>query len=199
MPGPGKNRVITNDRAELRVDTTIPTESKIQYNKPDIFLYDKKLNHIWLIEIGVTCVDNLKAVEVEKLHKYDILASELEIIYKAKVKILPIVITSKYFKIFMDLIGIKDSVLAYIQTIALKKTFEGMFVEYKHGFEDVMTKALILNKDYAVWNTHQRGANSMKRRHDEVTENEYSEEGQNNSKRITKDDGAVQGGPRPVN
>ncbi|XP_029654712.1 uncharacterized protein LOC115228214 [Octopus sinensis] len=137
-------------------------------------------------------------------HKYDILASELEIIYKAKVKILPIVITwdaitSKYFKIYMDLIGIKDSVLAYIQTIALKKTLEGMFVEYKHGFEDVMTKALILNKDYAVWNTHQRGANSMKRRHDEVTKNEYSEEGQNNSKRITKDDGAVQGGPRPVN
>ncbi|XP_029657501.1 uncharacterized protein LOC115231669 [Octopus sinensis] len=136
--------VITNDLAELRVDTTISTESKIQYNKPDIFLYDKKLNHIWLIEIGVTCVDNLKAVEVEKLHKYDILASELEIIYKAKIKILPIVITwdaisSKYFKIYMDLIGIKDSVLAYIQTIALKKTLEGMFVEYKHGFEDVMT------------------------------------------------------------
>ncbi|XP_029657784.1 uncharacterized protein LOC115232046 [Octopus sinensis] len=149
-------------------------------------------------------MDNLKAVEVEKLHKYDILASELEIIYKAKVKILPIVITldaitSKYFKIYMDLIGIKDSVLAYIQTIALKKTLEGMFVEYKHGFEDVMTKALILNKDYAVWNTHQSGANSMKRRHDEVTENVYSEEGQINSKRITKDDGAVQGGPRPVN
>ncbi|XP_029656112.1 uncharacterized protein LOC115230003 [Octopus sinensis] len=188
-----KDSLYTNDRAEIRVDTAIPTESKIQYNKPEIFLYDKKLNQIWLIEIRVTCMDNLKAVEVEKLHKYDILTGELVIIYKSKVKILPIVITwdaiaSKYLNIYMDLIAIKDNVLAYIQTIALKKTLEGMFVEYKHGFKDVMTKALILNKDYAVWNTYQSGANSKKRRHDEVTKTEYSEEGKINSKRIMKND-----------
>ncbi|XP_029657534.1 uncharacterized protein LOC115231718 [Octopus sinensis] len=85
--------IMSNSSAEIRVDTTIPTELKIQYNKPDIFLYDKKENLIWIIEVGVTSIDNLKSVEVEKMHKYDILASELQLIHKAKVKIVPIVLT----------------------------------------------------------------------------------------------------------
>ncbi|XP_029655888.1 uncharacterized protein LOC115229719 [Octopus sinensis] len=77
----------------MDLNTTILTELKIQYKKPDIFIYGKRENLIWLIEVGVTSIDNLKSVEVEKLHKYDILASELQLIHKAKVKLVQIVIT----------------------------------------------------------------------------------------------------------
>ncbi|XP_029655396.1 uncharacterized protein LOC115229124 [Octopus sinensis] len=97
--------VISNERVEIRVDTRIETDSTIRYNKPDLLVYDKKENVIWIVEVGVTSQDNLQRVELEKLRKYDLLANELSLIHKAKVNIIPVVLTwdgivSKYFKIF---------------------------------------------------------------------------------------------------
>ncbi|XP_029654846.1 uncharacterized protein LOC115228394 [Octopus sinensis] len=155
-----------NTLAEIRVDTTIPTELKIQYNKPRIFIHDKKENLIWLIEVGVTSMDNLKSVEVEKLHKYNILASELELIQKAKVKIVPIVITwdgivSTFYCKYMELLGIEERVRSYIQTVTLEATLESMFVEYKHGFSEILDSAN--SGDWLKYNFSIKISKSLKR------------------------------------
>ena len=48
---------------------------------------------ITLIEVGITSQDNLQSVECEKLRKYDMLANELGQMHKAKVKVIPYVLT----------------------------------------------------------------------------------------------------------
>ena len=48
---------------------------------------------IALIEVGITSQDNLQSVEYEKLRKYDMLANELGQMHKAKVKVIPYVLT----------------------------------------------------------------------------------------------------------
>jgi hypothetical protein len=34
--------VVANENVEIRVDTRIKTDIKIQHNRPDLFVYDKK-------------------------------------------------------------------------------------------------------------------------------------------------------------
>ncbi|XP_029656052.1 uncharacterized protein LOC115229930 [Octopus sinensis] len=130
--------IVTTENVEIRVDTTLMTDIKVQHNKPDIFVFDKRTREITLVEVGITSQEMLKGVEVEKLHKYDLLAGELSQIYKAKVKIVPIVMTwegivSKFYKSYMDFLGVDTIPRAYIQSIVLKKTLESMLVEHRHG------------------------------------------------------------------
>ncbi|KAF9751309.1 hypothetical protein NGRA_3411, partial [Nosema granulosis] len=54
---------------------------------------DKKRKEILIVEVGITNQDLLTVVENEKLRKYNLLANELGLMYKAKTKILPYVIT----------------------------------------------------------------------------------------------------------
>ncbi|KAF7675364.1 hypothetical protein TCON_2718 [Astathelohania contejeani] len=82
-----------NEKAEIRVDTRIRTNILIINNRPDIFIYDKKEKKIILVEVGKTCQNNLQIVETEKKRKYDILANELGLLYKAKTKIIFYVMT----------------------------------------------------------------------------------------------------------
>ncbi|XP_029656638.1 uncharacterized protein LOC115230638 [Octopus sinensis] len=84
--------VVANEVVEIRVDTTI-TDTAVSNGKPDIFVHDKVRNTITLIEVGITSQNCLKQVEVEKFHKYDLLANELGAIHLAKVKIIPVVLT----------------------------------------------------------------------------------------------------------
>lgn len=70
-------QIVANKYVEIRVDTTIKTDVKIKYNKPDIVVIDKKSKEIIIVEIGVTSIDNLQQVESEKLRKYNVLANEL--------------------------------------------------------------------------------------------------------------------------
>ena len=56
-------------------------------------LIDKKSKEIFIVEIGVTSIDNLQQVETEKLRKYDLLANELGLIHGCKTKIIPYVLT----------------------------------------------------------------------------------------------------------
>ena len=86
-------QIVSNKHVEIRVDTTIKTDVKIKYNKPDIVVINKREKEILIIEIGVTSQDNLQQVESEKLRKYDVLANELSLIYGYKSKIIPFVIT----------------------------------------------------------------------------------------------------------
>ncbi|KAF7684396.1 hypothetical protein TCON_0417 [Astathelohania contejeani] len=85
--------VMENERAEIRVDTRIRTDILIKNNRPDIFIYDKKENEIILVEVSITSQDNLQIVETEKKRKYDLLANKLGLLYKAKTKIIPQVMT----------------------------------------------------------------------------------------------------------
>ncbi|KAL6120332.1 hypothetical protein NUSPORA_02952, partial [Nucleospora cyclopteri] len=68
--------IVCNEEVEIRVDNRIKTNVKIQCNKPDLFIYDKRRSKIALIEVGITGQDNLQTVETEKLRKYDLLANE---------------------------------------------------------------------------------------------------------------------------
>jgi hypothetical protein len=58
--------VVANGNAEIRVDNRIYTDIKIQHNKPDLFIYDKKRKEITLIEVGITNLDILNRVQNEK-------------------------------------------------------------------------------------------------------------------------------------
>ncbi|XP_029657681.1 uncharacterized protein LOC115231938 [Octopus sinensis] len=75
LKGHSVQSTLSTGKVEIRVDSTILTETKVEYNKPDIFVHDKVRNEINLIEVGITSQDRLKQVEVEKCHKYDLLAN----------------------------------------------------------------------------------------------------------------------------
>ena len=123
--------IIENENAEIRVDTRIQTDIKIQNNKPDIFIHDKKRKEIIFIEVGITNQDLLQVVENEKKRKYDILANELGVMYKCRTKIIPYVLTwdgvvTIFHKSYMSELGITPNVEAYIQSRVLKKTLESV-------------------------------------------------------------------------
>ncbi|XP_029654980.1 uncharacterized protein LOC115228549 [Octopus sinensis] len=114
------------------------TETKVQCSKPEIFVYDKIKQEITLIEVGITSQNRVKQVEIEKFRKYDLLANQLSILYDAKVKIIPVVLTwdgvvSRYFKNYMDKLSIEKATKTYIQSVVLKRTLECMAVEHRYG------------------------------------------------------------------
>ena len=133
--------VVANENVEIRVDTRIKTDIKIQHNRPDIFVYDKKRKEIALIEVGITNLDILTQVENEKTRKYDLIANEIALTYKCKVKIIPYVMTweglvTKYHKKHRSEIGISTKTEAYIQSLVLKKTLESISFDRRRGIEE---------------------------------------------------------------
>ena len=72
-------------------------------------MHDKKRREITLIEVRIPNLDLLTQVENEKSRKYDLIANELFLTYKCKVKIIPYVMTrlvTKYHKKHRSEIGI---------------------------------------------------------------------------------------------
>lgn len=141
---------ISNERAEIRVDTRIQGAIKIKYNKPDIFIVDKVKKEIVIIEVGITSFDNLRTVEVEKKHKYDLLANHCGSMYKYRTRIIPYVMTwegvvTKYHKEYRKEIGLDRRVEAYVQSRVLKMTLESLTLDSRRGshtweHEDLETK-----------------------------------------------------------
>lgn len=132
---------IGNEKVEIRVDTRIRTDVRIQNNKPDIFVLDKVNKTITLIEVGITSQENLQKVETEKLRKYDLLANELGLMYKCKTVIIPYVITwdglvTQYHRKYVSLLGIPRPTEGYIQSIIMKRTLENISLEYRRRYED---------------------------------------------------------------
>ncbi|KAG0435885.1 Retrovirus-related Pol polyprotein from type-1 retrotransposable element R2 [Dictyocoela muelleri] len=122
-------KVVKNENAEIISEIPIKTDSFVTNNKPDLILFDNKKNIIYLIEIGITSLDNLKKYEVEKFQKYRLLAREMEQIYSRKVLIIPYVITwdgvtTNYNKKYRKIIDIDDGLHAYIQGVCLRLTSE---------------------------------------------------------------------------
>lgn len=80
---------VSNERVEIRVDTRIPTGIQVKCNKPDIFILNKAKKELLIVKVGITSFDNLRTVETEKKHKYDLLANHCGVLYKSKTKIIP--------------------------------------------------------------------------------------------------------------
>ncbi|KAL6121702.1 hypothetical protein NUSPORA_01332 [Nucleospora cyclopteri] len=59
--------IVCNEEVEIWVDNRIKTNVKIQCNKPDLFIYDKRRSKITLIKVGITSQDNLQTVETENI------------------------------------------------------------------------------------------------------------------------------------
>ncbi|EQB59710.1 hypothetical protein NAPIS_ORF02702 [Vairimorpha apis BRL 01] len=132
--------MMSNDNSEIRVDTRISTDIKVNHNKPDIFVLEKKNKEILIVEVGITNQDLLTIVENEKLRKYDLIANELGIIYKSKTKIILYVMTydgvvTTYHKKYIKELGIQPSLDAYIQSLVLKKTLESISLERRRGHD----------------------------------------------------------------
>ncbi|EQB60028.1 hypothetical protein NAPIS_ORF02409 [Vairimorpha apis BRL 01] len=54
--------ILSYKRVVIKEDTRIPTDVKINANKPDIFIFDMQKNY-YLIEVGITNADNLQTQE----------------------------------------------------------------------------------------------------------------------------------------
>ena len=139
-------QIVANKYVEIRVDTTIKTDVKIKYNKPDIVVIDKKSKEILIVEIGVTSIDNLQQVESKKLRKYDVLVNELGLIHECKTRIIPYVLTwdgivTKYHAKYRKELAISDQIEAYIQSITLKKTLESVSMEFSRGADLTIEEA----------------------------------------------------------
>ena len=85
-----------------------------------------------MIEVGITNKDILARVEQEKTLKYQLLANELKCLYPGTtVTIIPVVMTwdglvTRYFKHYMKQLEVKPRLLAYMQSVVLKKTCESI-------------------------------------------------------------------------
>ncbi|MGL4849548.1 MAG: hypothetical protein ACRC28_11625, partial [Clostridium sp.] len=96
---------------------------------------------IFIIEIGITSLDNLQTVELEKTRKYDLLANEVGLMYKCKVKIIPYVMTwdgcvTKYHRSHVKSLNLSTSTETYIQSKVLKKTLESISFEHRQGHQE---------------------------------------------------------------
>ena len=133
--------IVANERAEIRVDARIKTDIKVQNNRPDLFVLDKRRKEILLIEVGITNADLLESVEVEKTRKYDLLANELSLIYKCKTRIIPYVLTwdgvvTVHHKRYTKELGLSNGIEAYVQSKVLKKTLESLSFNQRRGHSD---------------------------------------------------------------
>ncbi|KAL6120325.1 hypothetical protein NUSPORA_02960 [Nucleospora cyclopteri] len=67
-------KIVCNEDVEIQVDNRIKTSVKIQRNKSDLFIHDKRKFLITLIEVGITSQENL---QTEKLRMYNLLGHKL--------------------------------------------------------------------------------------------------------------------------
>ena len=125
-------QVVSNERVKIKSDIPVVTELRIEHNKPDLMIHDLRTKEITLIEVGITNKDILAKVESEKSLKYQLLANELKCLYPGTtVTIIPVVMTwdglvTRYFKHYMKQLEVEQRLLAYIQTVVLKKTCESI-------------------------------------------------------------------------
>ena len=133
--------MLQNKDIEIRTDTVIRLDNKVQCNRPDMVIFNQKIKRITIIEIGVTSSKNIKEVECHKKIKYDMLANELPSIYQYYVEIIPFVITwdglvTRYNKNYSIMLGINPKIFSYIQTVPLKKTLESISLDFRRNFDN---------------------------------------------------------------
>ena len=87
----------------------------------------------------------MQQVENEKKRKYDLLANELGMQYKAKSRIIPYVMTwdgvvTKFQGRYLKELSITPKIEAYIQSIVLKKTLESISLDKRRSIEEGHTR-----------------------------------------------------------
>ncbi|KAF9762359.1 hypothetical protein NGRA_2079, partial [Nosema granulosis] len=77
----------------------------------------------------------------EKTRKYDLLANEVGLMYKCKVRIIPYVMTwdgcvTAYHRKHVRSLNLSTSTETYIQSRVLKKTLESISFEHRQGHQE---------------------------------------------------------------
>ncbi|EQB62010.1 hypothetical protein NAPIS_ORF00406 [Vairimorpha apis BRL 01] len=103
-------------------------------------MLDKKelFYEILIVEVGITSFDNLRAVETEKKHKYDLLANHCGAMNGYKTRIIPYVmtwegITTTFYIKYRSELNLDSRTQAYIQARVLKMTLESLSMEARRG------------------------------------------------------------------
>ena len=81
-----------NEELSVLWDFTIHTDRKINANRPDITVKDRKNQECFLIDVSVPSDRNVAKKEFEKKYKYSDLELEIQRMWKFKTKVIPIVI-----------------------------------------------------------------------------------------------------------
>ena len=81
-----------NEDAKILWDIMIQTDQVITARRPDILVKDKRLDHIWLIDVAVPGDGRVKEKEGEKFEKYQDLSRELRKLWSTSVSVVLIVI-----------------------------------------------------------------------------------------------------------
>ncbi|KAK1939482.1 hypothetical protein X943_000424 [Babesia divergens] len=124
---------------QLQQDSINGEDSDTQ--KKDIILAEEKKNRITVVEVGVTCQDNLEQVEIEKKHKYEALKKQMEH-HKwnknTEIRLIPYVMTcdglvTRYHRNYRQELGVPDRMEGQIQRICLQQTYD--FVMRELGIE----------------------------------------------------------------
>ncbi|KAF9751298.1 hypothetical protein NGRA_3422 [Nosema granulosis] len=105
-----------------------------KYNKPDIIVLDKVKKEVLIVEVGITSFDHLRSVEVEKKHKYYLLANYCGALHGFTKRIVPYVMTwdcvgTTYHQNYRKEPNLDSRVEAYIQSRVLKMTLECLTME----------------------------------------------------------------------
>jgi len=131
--------VLSNERVKIKSDVPILTELRMDHYKPDLMVHDLRTKEITLVEVGITNKNILATTELTKSRKYELLANELKCIYPGtKVTIIPVVMTwdglvTKHFARYLQQLQVNNKLLAYMQTVVLKKTCESILIDCREG------------------------------------------------------------------
>ncbi|GIX61456.1 reverse transcriptase domain containing protein [Babesia caballi] len=115
----------------ISYDMSIHTEKKVQFNRPDIIVADKRENRITIVEIGITSQNNLVKTEMEKKDKYQDLGKQMKFQtfgnHDTEIVIIPWVMTwdgvvTEFHNSYRRQLGISDRMEAQLQRIVLQQS-----------------------------------------------------------------------------
>ena len=89
------NSVLENDEVKILWDFSIQTEQKIEHNRPDITIFDKKEKQCYVIDVACPFDTRIQKKEKEKVDAYTDLKYEILKVWRGDVKkviILPVII-----------------------------------------------------------------------------------------------------------
>ena len=118
--------VLENEAVKLLWDFSMQTESKIEHNRPDIVVIEKKSKTCYIIDVACPFDTRIEKKEMEKKDAYCDLKYEIFKVYKGevnKVFIIPIIIgalgsVTKRFKSYLEQLKC-DVQLEYVQRTCL--------------------------------------------------------------------------------
>ena len=89
---PDKVRISECGDYEIWWDRSVETPQKLEHNKPDVVLIDRKLKHWDIVDFSVPNDRNVEKKEAEKITKYTDLAKEVRKMHKVSTRIIPLIV-----------------------------------------------------------------------------------------------------------